>query len=97
MGKAIVKIKDKYFEWSTNVDAPVTLGMSKSQLETYVKQRYGLSGAAELDERLKRVEDKGHSFLGYYGTLTLDELIAANRAGDNENELTKEQIYNKYT
>lgn len=97
MGKAIIKIKDKYFEWSTIVDAPVTYGMSKSQLESYIKEQYGLNGTSNLEERLQRVEDKGHSFLGNYGELTLEDIIACNRAGEKETELTAEQIYDKYT
>lgn len=97
MGKAIVKIKDKYFEWSTVVDAPITYGMSKSQLEEYIKNEYGRQGLGALPERLKRVEEKGHSFRGGYGMMTLDELLACNRAGEKEEELTAEQIYDKYT
>jgi hypothetical protein len=91
MGKAIVKIKDRYFEWSTIVDAPVSYGMTEEQ----IKEVH--SNEKNFKERLERAKEKGHSYLGYYGTLTLDEILACNRAGDGETELTAEEIYDKYT
>jgi RNase P/RNase MRP subunit POP5 len=93
MGNPIIKIKDKYFEWSTIVDAPVSRGVTKEELKGYIKRKYGEKGLSELHERLKRVEDKGTSS---YVT-DLEGLINCNRAGENEETLTKEEIYNKYT
>jgi len=93
MPNAIIKIKDKYFEWSTVVDAPVTYGMTKDELYEYIKERYGREGLQELPERLARVEKFGTSF---HWNTTLDELFESNRAGEDETYLTKEEIYAEY-
>lgn len=92
MGRCIIKIKDKYFEWSTVVDAPVTRGMTERQLTRHIKAEYGNEGLSELHRRLERVAQNGTSFHG----CTLDKLIELNRAGDNETCLTLDEIYEKY-
>ena len=94
MSRCIIKINDKYFEWSTIVDAPVTYGMDKSELKTYIKNEYGNEGLRKLPQRLKRVEKRGASWVDGHD---LDYTIAFNRAGENESELTKQEIYEKYT
>ena len=94
MGKCIVKIKDKYFEWSTIVDAPVTYGMNKEELRNYIKEEYGNRGLRELPQRLERVEEKGAS---WQSGANLEDTIRLNRAGENEETITKEGIYNKFT
>jgi hypothetical protein len=93
MPRAIIKIKDKYFEWSTVVDAPVTNGMTEAELLEYVKERHGSEGLRQLPERLARVRANGTSFHAYGN---LDELLKLNRAGDGETCLTKDEIYAKY-
>jgi hypothetical protein len=93
MGRAIIKIKDKYFEWSSIVDAPVTYGMSKDELKSYIKGMYGEKGLRELPTRLLRVEKTGTSFVD---RTSLDDLISFNRAGENEENLTKDEIYQIY-
>lgn len=92
MGKAIVKIKDLYFEWS--VDAPVTYGMTKQELFDFIKEEYGNEGLKELPARLERVEKTGTSF--YYGN-TIEELVSNNRAGANEECLSLDDLYKQYT
>lgn len=92
MARGIIKIKDKYFEWSTVVDAPITYGMNLEQLNEYIKSEYGEEGLRNLPRRLESVEEVGSSFMGdtLYGT------ICANRAGDDETTLTEDEIYEKY-
>lgn len=92
MGRFIVKIKDRYFEWSTIVDAPITKGMSKRQLEEYIKAEYGRQGLEKLAERLNRVESTGTSAHGE----TLETVLSHNRAGPNESEISAEVIYRLY-
>jgi len=92
MGRAIIKIKDKYFEWSSIVDAPVTYGMNEEELKSYIKGMYGEKGLRELPARLVRVEETGTSFIGS----SLEDIIPFNRAGANEENLTKEEIYQIY-
>ena len=94
MGRCIIKINDKYFEWSTIVDAPVTYGMNREELKEYIKRQYGNRGMRELPHRLKRVEKRGASWVDKHD---LDYTIAFNRAGEDESELTKQEIYEKYT
>lgn len=97
MPKYICKFQDKdqdyYLEWSTIVDAPVTFGVSLDEFKNYYRQQYGNQGMAELQGRLKRVEEKGTSTLEGG---SLDELIRGNRAGRNEQTYTKEQIIEWY-
>ena len=94
MPDILIKIEDKYFEWSTVVDAPTTYAMDKKELEEFIKEEYGNEGLRELPERLKRVEKQGTS-CNY--KLTADDLIDGNRAGDNETKLTKKEILEKYS
>jgi len=93
MPRYIVKIKDKYFEWSTVVDAPVTYGMSLDEFRQYYQAEYGNDGMHNLDERLERVEAKGTSS---QLDKDLKECIGFNRAGKNERQLSIEGIYKKY-
>lgn len=92
MGRAIIKIKDRYFEWSSVVDAPVTYGMTEDELRAWVRLHYGLVGERELPARLARVEMFGTSAPGY----SLKDILAGNRAGPDEKPLTADQIYEMY-
>jgi hypothetical protein len=88
----IIKIKDRYLEWSTIVDAPVTYGMTLDELKSYIKSEYGTQGLADLPNRLKRVEGTGTSSF----VSTLQNTLDGNRAGENETTLTIDEIYQKY-
>jgi hypothetical protein len=96
MGRFIMKLhdstenKDLYFEWSTVVDSPVTVGMSLEEFKEYYKNEYGSQGMRELDERLKRVEEKGVS--GHPPYDNLESFFNYNRAGENETLATKEEV-----
>jgi len=93
MPRMLVKIKDKYFEWSTVVDAPVTFGMTKEELSDYIKEEYGRQGMRDLEKRLERVDENGTSVIP---PCTLSDIIKSNRAGPDESELTEEEIYIAY-
>ena len=99
MPRLICKIQDGdkafYLEWSTVVDAPVTVGMSLEEYKEYYKDEYGQFSeeAAVFQDRMKRVEEKGTSSRD--NTTTLD-LIKGNRAGKRESCLNKEQIIEWY-
>lgn len=92
MANGLIKIKDKYFEWSTIVDAPVSNGMNLKELETYVKEKYGNSRLENLPYMLKTVDKTGTSFAGE----DLNSMIICNRAGENEKNISAEEIYEKY-
>lgn len=83
----------RYLDWSTIVDAPVTNGMALKDFKKWYREQHGDEGMRTLPERLARVEAKGVSALDY---ASVDELIAANRAGPKEGHLTKAQIIAKY-
>jgi hypothetical protein len=94
MGRCIIKIKGKYFLWSTVVDAPISYGMTLNELKDYVGGEYGVQGLRHLKERLKKVEKHGTSMID---DASLEDTISLNRAGDNESEITADEIYEKYT
>lgn len=92
MPRIIIKLENKYLEWSTVVDAPVTYGMSLKEFKEYYKEEYGSNGMEDLPRRLQRVNKTGSSSM----TESLGNLIAVNRAGENERRLTKKGIIKKY-
>jgi hypothetical protein len=93
MPQYIIKIQDRYFIWSTVVDAPVTYGMNRDELEQFVQAEQGARGLEALPERLERVEQKGTSSRI---DASLAKLLVGNRAGDGETRLTEAEIYAKY-
>lgn len=97
MPSYIIKLEhngeSRYLEWSTIVDAPVTYGMPLEEFKVSYIQRYRHSTLQALEERLKRVEQTGISAIDYG---SIEELIAVNRAGPNETELTLEEIIRDY-
>lgn len=96
MGRFTIKIKDKYFEYSTVVDAPITPGLSLEEYKEWYKEEYGNSKMDDLEIMLKRVEEKGTS--NYYDK-NLQDSISNNRAGlvnGREKKLTANQIYDLY-
>jgi len=92
MTKCLIKIKDKYFEWSTVSDSPITYGMSKTELRDHIKEEYGNDGIDALPKRLKRISINGTSAIGE----TLSETTSVNRAGESETCITIQQIYDRY-
>jgi hypothetical protein len=93
MANFIVKLRDKYLEWSTIVDAPVSSAMTLDGLRSYIWEKYGTNHASELDERLERVERNGTSSLAGH---TAEDLVRSNRAGKNETRLTVDEILEQY-
>lgn len=93
MARYIIKIKDKYLEWSTVVDAPVTICATLDDFKEYYIAEHGKASIGELAYRLARVEAKGTSS-HIHGSL--EDCIVGNRAGDNEETLTLDEIYEKY-
>jgi hypothetical protein len=90
MGRLIIKLEDKYLEWTTITDSPHTFGMSLEEFTEYYRDEYGRQAMRfEFPERMQRVEAKGSSSL--LGE-TIDDILAYNRAGKDETCLTKEQI-----
>jgi len=89
----IIKLRDKYLEWSTIVDAPLTPGLTLEQLKEHIRDKYGSESLDRLPSRLERVEKYGTSMLE---GISVGDLIAGNRAGENETRLTEDEIYERY-
>jgi hypothetical protein len=93
MARFIVKLHEHYFEYSTIVDAPVTMGMSRAEFDEYYQDVYGTNGMRDLPERMERVEAKGTSA---HGDKDAADTLFLNRAGPDETELTVDEIYQAY-
>jgi hypothetical protein len=97
MPRYIVKLteddKSWYMEWSTVVDAPRTFGMSLEEFKEYYKEEYGRSSLQELEDRLKRVEERGTSCML---DKSAEDTISWNRAGKDETNLSIKQIIDFY-
>lgn len=75
--------------WSTIVDSPITSWMTPEGLEEWLRARWGEAGLKDLPERIERAKKNGTSLLP---ELSLKDLVAGNRAGEKERELTFEEI-----
>jgi len=89
----IIKLRDKYLEWSTIIDAPLTPGLTLEQLQEHLRDKYGPERLKHLPSRLARVEKFGTSMLE---GVSVADLIADNRAGENGTRLTEDEIYERY-
>ena len=96
MGRAIVMFERdgirRYCEWSTVVDAPTSWLLPLSLFEEHIQENYGAQGLRDLPAPLARVHKCGTSALW----TDRASLIAGNRAGPNESELTEAEIMERY-
>ena len=93
MARYIIKLDDYYMEWSSIVDAPVTFGLTLEEFSNYYHDEYGNRGMCDLDDRLKRVEKFGTSS---YDKQPPESIIYFNRAGPNEDSISREEIIKAY-
>jgi hypothetical protein len=82
---------DLYLEYSTVVDAPTTIAVTREEMRKHLIERdgHGGNGGLAVDDRLDRAKRKGSS--GYLDT-DLRDAIICNRAGRGETEMTYEQF-----
>lgn len=87
MGRYVAKLADdKYCEWSTVVDAPVSYITSRD----YAVQSWG-------EERVARADANGTSIQdGYPAGTTPGEIVSGNRAGENETTISVAEIIAAY-
>jgi hypothetical protein len=84
-------LEPRYLIWSTVVDAPVTCGMTRSQLDDFMRHEHGDTYMENSHpHRMERVEKNGTSNL--LGDGSFESLVAHNRAGEYESEITLEEI-----
>lgn len=100
MGKFIIKMEkdgdERYLEWSTIVDAPVTYGLKYDEFLTYYREEHGRRGMDDLLSefgRMARVQKNGTS---EHTSESVHDTISHNRAGDSEKSLTYDEIWQKY-
>ena len=89
MPHVIGKVDDRYFVFSTVVDAPITRLMTKAEFEEYYRKEYGTVGLKELVPRLERTDAKGTSSHLYD---SFEEMVCCNRYGDGEETLTRDEF-----
>ena len=98
----IVKIgENRYLEWSTVVDAPVSVGMSrdemKDRLTTPLSSPLPKEVGVDLERielRLARADEYGTSVR--FARMSAEDLVKNNRAGPEETELTFEELVDEY-
>lgn len=83
----------RYLEWSTVVDAPVTYGLTREEIQAHIKEEYGQQGLRDLRARLERADAKGTSS---WVDRSLKEAIAGNHAGENGEELDERGLWLRY-
>lgn len=91
MGRCIIKLGDRFMEWSSISDAPHTPLLTEEQFLVYWRQEYGRARWHELGECLTRAKQNGSS----YGTV--DSILKNNRAGKKDRKLTKKEIIAAFT
>ena len=89
MPRYIGKIDGRYFEYSTVVDAPVTVLMGLEEFKAYYLAEYGRCTFDGLEERLARADTKGTSSML---DSSLEDMLLCNRCGPGETELSVEDF-----
>lgn len=88
MGRMIAKFGERYTEWSTVTDSPVSPLLTLPEFKRYLLETYGVEALEELPRRLARVDKFGSS--SQMGQ-TAQDLLRHNRAGPNESHVTTEE------
>jgi hypothetical protein len=85
---------ERFLEWSTVVDAPVTLGMTEDELRHWHRAEYGrYEDDATIDARIERCRASGTSS---FIPSSVEAVVRYNRAGPDETCLTLEEIVADY-
>ena len=93
MAHHVIKLEKYYLEWSTVLDAPITIGTTLARFKTYYRRKYGSEGIKYLQERMYRLEEKSIAS-SYYNYA--DDLIKCNRAGPDETCLKVGELIKVY-
>lgn len=93
MPRYIVKVGDRYGEWSTIVDAPVSKLMPLDEFTAYYAEQYGKNSLPHLSVRLSRVEAKGTSEVN---ASCADDTMDLNRYGDGGERISVKRVIEKW-
>lgn len=88
MGHLIAKFGDRYMDWTTVADGPLTPLLTLPELKRYIVERYGYKALAELPDRLARIEQFGTS--SQMGT-TKEDLLSHNECGPGRKRVKTEE------
>lgn len=89
MSRHIIKLKDEntnkeyYLMWSTIVNSPIKRGMPKNEFIQWLKAEYGEQYVQEWLNSENNFAD-------------IENFLKYNSAGENDEELTKEEIFELY-
>lgn len=87
-----IRIQDYYFVWDEKFKHPVSHGMKKNELLEWLQVEERQDALDSFDNRIKRADETGSSS----AYQNIDSLIKGNKAGKNNESLTKEQIFEEY-
>lgn len=87
-----IRIKDYYFVWDEKFKHPISHGMKKNELLEWLQVEERQDAIDSFDNRIKRADETGSSS----AYQNIDSLIKENKAGKNNESLTKEQIFEEY-
>lgn len=94
MGEFILHNDGVYNLYSTISDGlHFVSGLTKEQLEFFIKDQYGQRGLDALPERLKRAHKIGTSEIG---AESIEDTLYCNRAGKNERHLSMQRIIKRF-
>jgi len=95
MATGIIHYNGVYNLWSTEMDSPLFVsGLTREMVEVYIREKRGTDGLKTLPERFDQAHKTGCDDL-YLGH-TLDDLIAANRAGPKGTHMEKDEFLKKF-
>lgn len=85
MPRYIIKLNDRYMEYSTVIDDIITYPLTLEEFKKYYLKEYGECSVSKLEEKLERVEQNGTSSMIFKNVY---DIIKYNRAGEDEDTLT---------
>lgn len=97
MNRVLLHHTGAWLEWSTILDVPVTTGMTRAEMTSYLTGRG--EPADEVERALDTAERNGTSVRDVRNPgwgMTIDQLLKGNRAGVEEAEMPVEEIVQRY-
>lgn len=96
MARAIIKIKDKYFIWSTMTDSPIIYGATEEQILNFFIKEAVEEARIAFDNQMKRVKEIGHGYRGFIMNESVEKIVSCNKLGENGTSLSVDEIYEIY-
>ena len=84
----------RYLMWSTIVDAPISYALTEAEVIQFIRE--DAADTAERSGRPHLERAKAHGTSWHHHGRNADDMIANNRAGDDETTLTLAEIIDRY-